>query len=76
MFIAAISRAKDNLELERIKYFIVQRIGSRVFLARIVLGRIHVSQELLESLMGLRLSLKLGLAPLHGWFIRVLRGIN
>lgn len=66
IFMAAIGVAKVNLEIERIKYFIVQRIGSSVFLTRVVFGSIQNSPVFLSVLMGLRLSLKLGIAPLHG----------
>jgi NADH-quinone oxidoreductase subunit N len=76
LFVALLSIAKANLEIEGIKYFIVQRIGSRVFLVRVVLGRLYVSHRFLERLIGLSLVLKLGIAPAHSWFIRVIRGLS
>lgn len=65
IFVACIRSAKINLEIERIKYFIVQRIRSSIFLARVMLGGLQVSHEILERLMGFSLVLKLGVAPLH-----------
>jgi NADH-quinone oxidoreductase subunit N len=76
MFVAAIRGVKANLETVRIKYFIIQRIGSSVFLSGVVLGALQVTHNLLRVFIGIRLVLKLGVAPLHGWFIRVLSQLS
>lgn len=59
----------------RIKYFIVQSIGSSVFLWAVGLetagfGRIS------EAVIGGALRLKLGIAPFQRWFVRVLSTIG
>jgi len=76
MFVAGMAAIKSNLEAASIKYFIVQSIGSRVFLGSISLRALQSSNGFLILIMGLRLVLKLGLAPLHGWFVSVTRKIR
>ena len=76
IFVAVIRRAKINLETERIKYFIVQRVGSSVFLISLVLRTLEIFPVILSRLMGFSLSLKLGVAPFHGWFVNVLRKLS
>ena len=76
IFVAAIRGAKVRLETVSIKYFIIQRIGSRVFLSGVVLGALQASHSLLSIFVGFSLILKLGVAPLHGWFVRVLSQLS
>lgn len=53
----------------RIKYFLVQALGSALFLAGLLLSQIGGITRLIELALGL----KLGAAPFHLWFIAVLR---
>ena len=54
----------------RIKYFLVQAWGSALFLAGFLFGQFR---RIGAPLVVLALLIKLGAAPLHLWFIRVLR---
>lgn len=55
---------------ELVKYFISQRLGSILFLFGRALGSLG-PQEFREILVFSRLLLKLGVPPVHWWFIRV-----
>jgi NADH:ubiquinone oxidoreductase subunit 2 (subunit N) len=76
LFVGLIRFRKGGIEVARIKYFIVQRIGSTVFLSRVAIIAALGSTLSLETLIGLGLFLKLGAAPLHGWFVRVIGDIS
>ena len=53
------------------KYFVIQRVGSAMFL--ISLLSISLREGPLSASLGLiSLLLKLGAAPLHRWFIRLI----
>lgn len=62
----------DSLAAPRggLKYFLIQACGSRIFLFRVLYRSRGRAVALLTSLA---LGLKLGVAPMHLWFIRVLR---
>lgn len=76
IFVAILRNVKANLEIERIKYFIIQSIGSSIFLIRIILGGMHFSLIILERFIRISLILKLGIAPLHSWFVNVTRNLR
>ena len=62
--------ASDNKSLEnRIKYFLVQRPGSMLFLISLLGRRIRFK---LEFMIRLAILLKLGRFPFHGWFLSML----
>jgi hypothetical protein len=65
IFIARMASSKQGLESIRMKYFIVQRIGSSTFLGAVRLFTINRSSSFLIFAVRLSLVLKLGLAPLH-----------
>ena len=54
----------------RIKYFLIQAWGSAIFLVGLLLAQLR---DFTGTLIELALALKLGAAPLHFWFVRVLR---
>ena len=55
-----------------IKYFLIQRIASIVFLSFTLLNLFRDS-PLVKTIILLSIILKLGVAPLHGWFISLIR---
>jgi NADH:ubiquinone oxidoreductase subunit 2 (subunit N) len=76
LFVALLRFRKSGLEVVRIKYFIVQRIGSTLFLRSVGIATFIGVREALIRLIRLALFLKLGVAPFHGWFIRVISDIR
>ena len=64
--------SKENIEIENsIKYFLVQRWASVIFLIRFFFFYIINSRFYL--LINLRLLIKLGVRPFHSWFISILK---
>ena len=72
LFIAVINLGEGRGAGARIKYFIIQGVGSSALLWTLGLRAIGGSGLAREGLIALALSLKLGVAPFQGWFIRVL----
>ena len=60
---------KDEIEIS-IKYFLVQRVASAVYLLSVLL-RISLNIELITELILIAIFLKLGVAPFQLWFISV-----
>jgi len=79
-FIPLISISNTNQETEaRIKYFLVQAVGSRILLTFIFLQPffyIHRITYTPSIFILLRMFLKLGLAPLHFWFPPIISSLN
>lgn len=71
MFLPLISFRSKIYELEnRIKYFLVQRIASLWFLFRILLFSFKL--YVVQIIVLLRIIIKLGVFPFHGWFFRIM----
>lgn len=75
-----INKYKTPYETESsIKYFLVQAIGSVLFLIRIILSEINDFTININSnsyLISLALLIKIGAAPIHFWFPGVIEGID
>ena len=70
-FLPVIS-SKENIEIENsIKYFLIQRWASVIFLERFFFFYIINNNFLI--LINLRLFIKLGMRPFHSWFISILK---
>lgn len=65
IFLGIIRLTKMGIEVARIKYFIIQRIGSSLLLRGIRLSLVQSSRLLITGVMATRLLLKMGMAPLH-----------
>lgn len=59
-----------------IKYFIIQRIASTIFLLRTISILIGVNIEVMENLIKLSIIIKLGLAPFHNWVLIIIEFIS
>ena len=71
IFLPLISFRRKIYELEnRIKYFLIQRIASLWFLFRILLFSFKL--YVVQVVVLLRIIIKLGVFPFHGWFFRVM----
>lgn len=72
IFLPLITFNRKTYELEsRIKYFLIQRMASLWFLRVIILTPIKLSYLLVILLI--RIIIKLGIFPFHGWFFRLIR---
>lgn len=72
IFLPLISFRRKIYELEnRIKYFLVQRVASLWFLLRILVFSFKL--YLVQIIVILRIIIKLGVFPFHGWFFRIMR---
>ena len=76
IFVAGLRSIKLNLERVAIKYFIAQSVGSRIFLGVLGLSLIRNWSQVIRLSLGTRLLFKLGVAPFHTWFIRVMSSIS
>jgi len=64
--------SKENIEMENsIKYFLIQRWASVIFLMRFFF--LHIINSNFYLLINLRLFIKLGMSPFHSWFIAILK---
>lgn len=71
-FIGWLLRLEERVDL-KIKYFIIQRFGSAFFFVSLLL----ISwRDIFSSLVLTSLVWKLGLAPLHFWFIQIVQGMK
>lgn len=81
-FIPLISKRKNNLSSERIiLYFLVQRMGSVLFLIIIITNStIIISPVIINDVINIiitsRLLLKVGAAPFHFWLPEIIEKIN
>jgi len=75
-FLPMITSESTEMSLESsLKYFIIQRLGSITYLRRALI--LSAAPYLLFSiLITVSILLKLGAAPLHGWFIRLLKSVS
>ena len=70
-FLPVIS-SKENIEMENsIKYFLIQRWASVIFLIRFFF--FYIINNNFSILINLRLFIKLGMRPFHSWFISILK---
>lgn len=70
-FLPVIS-SKENIEMENsIKYFLIQRWASVIFLIRFFF--FYIINNNFSILINLRLFIKLGIRPFHSWFISILK---
>jgi len=70
-FLPVIS-SKENIEIENsIKYFLIQRWASVIFLIRFFF--FYIINNNFSILINLRLFIKLGMRPFHSWFISILK---
>lgn len=74
-FLALIRLLEGRTPRARIKYFIIQRIGSSIFLWAVGLERAGLGGTR-EVVAGRALRLKLGIAPFQRWFINVLSSLR
>jgi NADH-ubiquinone oxidoreductase chain 2 len=75
-FLPIITSERVELSLEgALKYFLIQSVGSILFLVRALLleGSAHLVSS---ALISVSIFLKLGAAPLHGWFISLMRTVS
>ena len=64
--------SKENIEIENsIKYFLIQRWASVIFLIRFFF--FYMINNNFYMLINLRLFMKLGVSPFHSWFIAILK---
>ena len=75
-FLVLVGTVKNVSPSSPLKYFLVQRLGSSVFLLGLILGGHRGLTMTREAIVSLRLFLKLGVAPFHGWFIRFIRELD
>jgi len=67
-----IMSSKENIEIENsIKYFLIQRWASVIFLIRFFF--FYMINNNFYMLINLRLFMKLGVSPFHSWFIAILK---
>lgn len=72
IFLPLITYRRELYELENsIKYFLVQRIASLWFLLALTIFSLRLF--LVQIIILLRIIIKLGVFPFHGWFFRVIR---
>ena len=70
VFLPLISASTGGFQIEnRIKYYLIQRIGSLWFLFRLIIFQKGI---IISLLIFLTMLLKLGLAPFHLWFFRII----
>merc|ERR1711894_420201 len=66
-----IMSSKENIEIENsIKYFLIQRWASVIFLMRFFF---YIINNAFYILINLSLFIKLGMRPFHSWFISILK---
>lgn len=58
-----------------IKYFLVQRIASIIYITCVLLCLIKYN-FILEIFMSMRIIIKLGAAPFHGWFLSLSKSLR
>ena len=64
--------SKENIEIENsIKYFLIQRWASVIFLMRFFFS--YMINNAFYILINLSLFIKLGIRPFHSWFISILK---
>ena len=66
-----ISSEQNRSEALRLKYFLVQALGSSIFLGSVMLS-CSFSVNIFSLLIFFSLLLKLGGAPIHGWFVDII----
>merc|ERR1711894_565002 len=67
-----IMSSKENIEIENsIKYFLIQRWASVIFLMRFFF--FYIINNAFYILINLSLFIKLGIRPFHSWFISILK---
>ena len=72
IFVLVLRQRDSYLEGFRIViYFVPQAICSRILLLMVFLIRYELVRRVFSMFFVLRLSGKLGMAPLHGWFIQI-----
>lgn len=75
-FLPIMTSERLELSLENsLKYFLVQRIGSILFLTRVLMLE-GATYSVFPALLTLSMLLKLGVAPLHGWFISLIGAVS
>lgn len=74
-FIPLIQNRKNSRSESIIKYFIIQRVASTMFLLRVVIMLIGVN-IINEMLITIAIVIKIGLAPFHNWVISIIEGIE
>ena len=75
-FLALVGLSKERAQSSALKYFMIQRVGSRAFLLGLRLSLFSGLSEHIASLIGIGLFLKLGASPFHGWFINFIGGVD
>merc|ERR1712170_28987 len=64
--------SKENIEIENsIKYFLIQRWASVIFLMRFFF--FYMINNAFYILINLSLFIKLGIRPFHSWFVSILK---
>lgn len=58
-----------------IKYFLVQRLASILFIISVLAGSFNYSC-VIEAIVIIPLLIKLGAVPLHGWFLSLVKTVN
>merc|ERR1711894_839568 len=58
-----------------IKYFLIQRIASIIYIICVLICLIKYN-FILETLMVIRMMIKLGAAPFHGWFLSLSKSVR
>jgi len=72
VFIPLLMAEMSRVALEnRLKYFLVQRVASLWFIFSCLI-RTFIQWNIIILIMVLAITLKLGMAPFHGWFISVM----
>lgn len=75
-FIPLITNYKNSSSERAIIYFIVQRIGSILFIASILITSILILKTFIEIITIIRISLKIGIAPIHLWIPEIIEKIR
>ena len=75
-FIPLITNYKNRSSERAIIYFIVQRIGSILFIASILITSIMIFKRFIEIIIIISISLKIGIAPIHLWIPEIIEKLS
>jgi NADH:ubiquinone oxidoreductase subunit 2 (subunit N) len=75
LFVSVLVLNKEGLQRRAIKYFIIQGLGSIVLVYGVVLASSGIRVERI-IIIRMAVLLKLGLAPVHMWFINVIKDLD
>lgn len=76
VFVSMLLFIEENNEGLGMKYFVVQRVGSRLILFRVIFITKERLEHLFIELLFIALLIKIGLAPAHAWLVDVLTQIR